>query len=195
MTPYLKLRRRHQKFVDAYVETGHLGKAAIAAGYKGNRAARRGWELMQIPEVSAAVADRTKEAIQAAGVSEANVVRQLARIAHFDPRKLLDANGLPLPLHQLPDEVATALGGVEIEETWGGTGPVKVKTARLSKYRNPQQVEALKMLMQYLKLLTEQHELSGPGGVPLAPPTLNFGFKNGGPGRDLTQPDSGAEGT
>lgn len=43
-------------------------------------------------------------------------------------------------------------------------------------------LKALELLGKHLKLWTERHEHTGPGGKPLAPPAFNITFPDGGPG-------------
>jgi hypothetical protein len=45
-----------------------------------------------------------------------NVLRQVYRILMMDPRRLVDDNGAPIPLRELPDDVAAAIQAVEIED-------------------------------------------------------------------------------
>lgn len=47
-------------------------------------------------------------------VTRSRVLAEIARIALADPRRLLDEQGKPLPLHKLPDDIAAAVEQVDI---------------------------------------------------------------------------------
>jgi hypothetical protein len=47
-------------------------------------------------------------------VSRARVIAEMYRMATYDPRQLLGADGRPLPLHELPDEIASAVEQVDV---------------------------------------------------------------------------------
>ena len=81
--------------------------------------------------------------LRAVNVTVQRVIEEIARIAHLDPRDLLDASGEPLPLAALPTHVATALS-VELD----ATGKIK----KLVPYDKP---EALALLAKHLGLLKD----------------------------------------
>jgi hypothetical protein len=47
-------------------------------------------------------------------VSRARVIAEMYRMATYDPRMLLGADGKPLPLNELPDEIASAVEQVDV---------------------------------------------------------------------------------
>jgi phage terminase small subunit len=164
---YAKLKRRHQRFVDEYVLCG-IGTASLRRiGYKGKRANKIACELLANPQVRAAVQERTAESIAEAGVNAVRTMRELAHIAYFDKRRLYGPDGELLPVSQWPEDVAAAVGSIEVEEIFEGRGEARAHTGRLRKVRVWPKTEALKLLMQYQRLLVEKHEVSGPDGVPL----------------------------
>lgn len=169
LSAYLALKRRLQVFVDLWVETGSSCEAVRRMGFRGKAKSlnHKAWRLRHMPGVREAYAERQEEAIAAAGITHLLVVRQLARIARFDHRKLFDEAGKPLPIHQLPEEVTTALLGVEVEELFEGRGESREHVGRVHKYRVASQVEALKLLMQYLKLIDTSVKVTDPDGKPL----------------------------
>lgn len=66
---------------------------------------------------------------QTQGVSEDNILRQVARMTFFDPRKLFDAENRLLPMHDVPDEIAAAITGVKVTKRvlWAGSGQDRVQ--------------------------------------------------------------------
>ncbi len=56
----------------------------------------------------------TAQATHGFAVSRARVIAEIYRMATYAPRMLLDADGRPLPLHELPDEIASAVEQVDV---------------------------------------------------------------------------------
>jgi hypothetical protein len=56
----------------------------------------------------------TAQATHGFAVSRARVIAEMYRMATYDPRMLLDADGKPLPLNELPDEIAAAVEQVDV---------------------------------------------------------------------------------
>jgi len=194
LTAYLKLRRRHQIFVDAMVSEGVGTKAMIATGFKGKRPDVAASKLLARPEIRAAIEERKAEAIAAIGVTHLRTLRELVAVAYFNPKALLNAEtGELLPVHEWPDDAAAAIIGCDIEQLFAGKGKDREAIGQVVKPRAAPKVEALKLLMQYQKMLVEKHEHSGPGGKPLAPPMIGITFADGGPGTPAPAADDGVE--
>jgi hypothetical protein len=74
--------------------------------------------LASVPDVAARIealqAVATAQATHGFAVSRARVIAEMYRMATYDPRMLLDADGKPLPLHELPDEIASAVEQVDV---------------------------------------------------------------------------------
>ena len=189
METYLKLRRPDQLFVDAMVQTGVGTKAMRLIGFPGKRPEIAASKKMARPEIRAAIEERKAEAIAALGVTHLRTLQELVAVAYFNPKRLQDEAGEWLPVHEWPDDVAAAVIGIDIEETHIGRGENRQLLRRVTKPRAAPKVEAIKLLMQYQKMLVEKHEHSGPGGKPLAPPVIGITFSDGGPGEPATADD------
>ncbi len=156
MSAYAKLRRRRQKFVDAYVDTGVGAEAMRRIGFKGKAPRIAACKLLALPDIKAAVEERTEQAIAEAGVRTVRVLQEIARVAHFNPKHLRGPDGKLLKMHELPDEVAAAISSEEFDAA-----------GNLVKYRTHPKNEANRLLLQYLKVLVEQHEHAGVDGAPI----------------------------
>lgn len=71
--------------------------------------------LAKDPKVIARIDELRAPALARLDVTIERVLQERARLAFFDIRKLLDANGNPLPIEQLDDDTAAAISGVEFE--------------------------------------------------------------------------------
>jgi hypothetical protein len=163
MTAYMKLRRRTQRFIDEYIIDG-IGAAAMRRiGYQGAYPEAAAWRLLKLPGVREAIEERKAEAIARDGDHLASVVRCLRIRAKADPRMLLDEKGNPRPLQDLPDELALAIAGVEVEEI----ALEGVVIGRIKKYRLSNANEAAKLWLQFHGALKERLEHTGKDGAPL----------------------------
>jgi len=164
---YRKLSKRLKRFVDAYVELGMGTKAMRKIGFTGRRPDVAASKLLARPNIRAAVAERDELAAENAGITRTLILTQLRHIATFDHRDLYDENGNPLPVSQLPAEVAAGLASSEVEEMFEGRGESRQLAGRLHKYRSWSKTDALRLLAQITKILVERHELAGPNGGPI----------------------------
>lgn len=131
---YHSLRRRQQKFVDVYVETGNASEAIRRINPKSKRPDIAGSKLKRKPEIRAAIEERTQEDIEEAGVRRNLLLKGLLRIAYFDQRKLYDPNGDLLQPDKLPPEIALALGGIKVLDTKRGPVREYVQESRLQAF-------------------------------------------------------------
>ena len=69
------------------------------------------------------------------------VLRETAKLAFFDIRKMFDENGRPLDISKLDDGTAAALVGLEVQDAAGSDGDGFVK-----KYRMADKLKALELL-------------------------------------------------
>src|SRR5213079_2027770 len=71
--------------------------------------------LMQNPAVKAELEKRMGKVLSKLEITAERVLLERARLAFLDPRKLVDAKGKALGLHQLDDDTAAAVAGFEVE--------------------------------------------------------------------------------
>lgn len=67
------------------------------------------------PEVRERVRELSEAMLKVADITAERVMLELGRIAFRDARKAWDANGQLVPMHELDDDTAAALAGVEFE--------------------------------------------------------------------------------
>lgn len=144
---YEKLPRRLRRFVDEYVGGKSGAEAARLAGCKSVRPHNVACKLRRKPEIEAAIAERTAWLVSEVGIRQFQVVREMAWIATCDPRKLVNGEGVAIPLHELPEDIAACISSVEVEQiSFNG------ETGTRYKYRFWDKNKALDKLGQYLKL-------------------------------------------
>lgn len=123
---------RKIKFIQAYISNGgNATQAALTAGFAKSSAYARGGELVKDSEIISAIADAAKKAAAITGLDTERTLREIARLAYSDPRRLYKADGTIIPIHELDDDAAATIASVEVDEFKGedaGSGrTVKVK--------------------------------------------------------------------
>jgi phage terminase small subunit len=114
------LTPKQAEFVQQYLVDKNATQAAIRAGYSPKTAASQGERLLRNAEIRGAVAAGQVDLAARVGLTAEMVLRERMRIAFFDPRKLLDADGNPLPLQELDEDTAAAIAGLDVVQMSGG---------------------------------------------------------------------------
>lgn len=146
-----KLRDKQAAFVREYLVDKNATQAAIRAGYSPKTARSIGEENLSKPDIRAAIDAGLADLASRVGITAERVLRERARIAFFDPRKLLDAEGNPKPMHELDDDTAAAIAGVEVIEMKGGA-EIPGVLSLVKKYRLAAKDTSLAALEKYLGL-------------------------------------------
>lgn len=147
-----KLTPRQKAFVREYLIDLNAGAAAERAGYSPKIARKAGCENLQKPLIAAAVQAAMQHRAQRVEITADRVLQELARVAFFDPRRLLRADGTAKPVHELDDDTAAAVAGLEIAEITGEKGKV-IGTVR--KYRLVDKGAAITTAMRHLGMLRD----------------------------------------
>lgn len=82
-------------------------------------------------------------------VTKESLVAQLARIALFDPGRLFDEEGTPLPITDLDPDTRVALAGLDVNELYSGSGDSRVQVGVMKKYRITDKLKAIELLAKY----------------------------------------------
>lgn len=126
----------------------------------GNSVWNRASLLMNNEKVRARIADLARSAGEANGITVERTLREVARLAYLDPRKLFNPDGTPKPIHELDDDTAAAIGGLEVVETVTEDGG---KTARVSRYKLTNKEASLEKLMRHLGQYERDNNQIGDG--------------------------------
>lgn len=101
-----KLSDKQRVFVSQYLEHFNSAKAAKEAGYSENRAAKTGFDLLQLPKIQAAIQRGTKAKAKRSDIKADEIVETLANIIRADVRDVVEwgmaevegEDGLPVTL-------------------------------------------------------------------------------------------------
>ena len=180
-----KLSKKHKKFVDEYLIDMNSRQAAIRAGYSEITAHVTGMRLRNRPDVISYLEERRLAREIRTEITQDQVLKEISRIAFSDPRNVMTwgAGGVVLKESALlTDDYAAIVS--EVSETKGVAGG----SMRL---KMNDKMKALELLGRHLGMFKDKIEHTGKDGEPLAPPVINLGFANGGPG----EPDTSAQGS
>ena len=150
-----KLTARQARFVHEYLLDLNAKQAAIRAGYSPRSAETNGNRMLRNAQVSSAVRAAKAEREHRTSITADRVLRELAKIAFFDPRRLFDADGQPLPVAELDDDAAAVVAGLEVSVTHSDDGSM----TRVAKIKLADKLAALEKLGRHLGLF----EKSQPG--------------------------------
>jgi phage terminase small subunit len=152
------LTPKQQRFVEEYLVDLNATQAAIRAGYKEKSARSIGQENLTKPDISAAIVAKRKELSQQVNITTERVLLEYGRIAFFDPRRLFDRTGRPLPITELDDDTAAAIAGLDVLEEYDGTGSDRKLTGLVKKWKIANKLGALDKLGEHLGLFGKKSE-------------------------------------
>jgi len=152
---------RYEKFARFYVQHHDTRRAATQVGM----APRTGEFVVRYPQVAERIRELNERALTAADITGQRVMLELARVAFSDVRGIFDERGALKPIHEIDDDTAAGLAGVEFEEkiireveedlVTGEmvTRNVPIRTAKIKRYdKNP----ALLTLAKHFKLVGDE---------------------------------------
>jgi phage terminase small subunit len=114
---YEVLKPALRKFVDGYLAGEKASHVVTRLRPKLKRPQELASRWLTRADVKAALAERRQNALEAAGIHQEMIIRELARIAFSNPKALVDEHGNPKPLQELDDDTAAQIAGIELEET------------------------------------------------------------------------------
>lgn len=151
-------------FVKAFIANGgNATQAAITAGYSKKTARSAASRMLTHVDVASAIDAQRKASSEAAGLTVERTLREVARLAYFDPRKLYDATGNLKPVHELDDDTAAALAGVEVVEmagaaAIGGDAGIQHVAMHTKKIKYWDKNSALEKAMKHFGLYEKDNE-------------------------------------
>lgn len=111
-------------------------------------------KLAANPKVSLRVQELLQKAAAANEVTVARVIREIARIGFFDIRKLVNPDGTPKPLHELDDDTAAAIAGLEVARV----GNAVIGEGEVLKFKIADKNSALEKLSKHLGLYEKDNK-------------------------------------
>lgn len=152
-----KLTARQQRFIDEYLVDLNATQAAIRAGYSAKTARQIGEQNLSKVDIARAITEAKKAREVRIEITQDRVLKEAARLALFDPRKLFNDDGSPKGIHELDDDTAAAVAGIEVLEQFEGSGKERVFVGHLKKYRIADKNSALEKLFKHLGMFEKDN--------------------------------------
>lgn len=143
---------KQQNFVKEYLVDLNATQAAIRAGYSAKTAGQIGDENLKKPEIKEAIQARRKELSEKVEITQERVLKEYARLAFLDPRKLFDNTGAPLPIQDLDDDTAAAIIGLDVVQV----GNAEVGVGDVLKYKMADKKGALDSVARHLGMFNDK---------------------------------------
>jgi phage terminase small subunit len=176
------LTPKQERFVAEYLIDLNATQAAIRAGYSAKTAQEQGSRLLSNVMVASAVQGAIDARAKRTEITADRVLKELARLAFFDIRKIYNADGSLKNPAELDDDAAAALAGIDVVEMQGGAefdedGEMKHVPMFTKKAKTFDKKGALELAMRHLGMLKDKTEVSGPGGGAIPVLNLRIGKK------------------
>lgn len=143
------LNPRQRKFAELYAISGNGTQSALDAGYATtyNAAKTQAYLLNTNTDVQTYIKYLRRKAGKSLEVTQSRVLAEMARLAFFDIRDLLDEDGNLKRPRDWTDDVAAAVSGMDIGEViFGEEG----SATKLKKIKMASKEKNLEMLAKYL---------------------------------------------
>jgi phage terminase small subunit len=157
------LTPKQSRFIAEYLVDLNATQAALRAGYSPRTAHATGAENLTKPEVKRAIDDALQRRSERVEIQADDVLRELLTFARTDIRKAFDKNGNLLPVHLLPEDVARAISGIEVEDLFDGHGEERTQIGHVRKVKFWDKVKGLELLGRHLKMFTDKFEVKVDG--------------------------------
>lgn len=160
--------QRRALFVEAYIANGgNNTQAAITAGFSPKGADAVGARLSGDVRLRAAIEKRQAELRATLALTTEKVLREVARICHFDIRKLYREDGSLKAPGEIDDDTAAALVSIKVQEMAGGLeikegGGVRHIPMFTKEVKAFDKNAALEKAMKYLGLFKKDNEQQPP---------------------------------
>lgn len=150
-------------FVKEYLVDLNGAQAAIRAGYSKKAAKEQASRLLADVNIKTAIQLEMDKRAKKTEITAEMVLREIAKIAFFDPRKLFDEHGRPIPISALDDDTVAVIAGIDVVSI----GNQNVGHGQVTKIKLADKSKCLELLGRHLKLFTEKVEHSGSNGSPI----------------------------
>ena len=144
----MKLTAKQKRFVDEYLIDLNATQAAIRAGYSARWITTNVTKLLENTSIQAQIAERQKQLSQKLEITQERVLKERARLAFFDVRKLFGEDGRPLPISELDDDSAAAISGIKVVTV----GNDDIGIGQITEYKLSDKSNSLTALEKHLGL-------------------------------------------
>ncbi|HJV52774.1 MAG TPA: terminase small subunit [Noviherbaspirillum sp.] len=160
-----KLTPKQEMFVAEYLVDLNATQAAIRSGYSAKNAHKIASELLGKSGVAEAIAKAKAKRTERTEITQDRVLQELYRLCFVDIRKAFNDDGTLKPIHELDDDTAAALSGIEVQELNAAPGSPPLGFTK--KFKLIEKKGPLELLMRHMGMLNDKLKLQGDAENPL----------------------------
>lgn len=157
-----KLTKNQKLFCDEYLIDRNATRAYLAA-YSNvkneNTAAASSSRLLRNVKIQEYINSRLEVMAKKLEVTAEKVIKEYAKLAFFNPKRLFHENGSPKNIEELDDNTAAAIAGLEVLEVYEGYGDDKEFVGYTRKYKLADKKSTLDSLARHLGLFNDSLEI------------------------------------
>lgn len=146
-------------FVQEYLIDLNATQAAIRAGYKHPDIGR---QLLTKTHVQEAIQKAMDARATRTEITQDLVLNEYAKIAFLDPRKFFDGRGHLIPIHELDDDTAASLAGMDVITKYTKDEDGNPEPELIKKIKIADKLKALQDVGKHLGFFKEDNEQRNP---------------------------------
>lgn len=143
----MSLTPKQKRFVAEYLVDLNATAAAKRAGYSEKTACEQAARLLANVKVQTAVQEAKQARQERTEITQDMVLRETAKLAFFDIRKMFGKDGKPLNISDLDADTAAALVGLDVQDIADNDGDY---VGFVKKYKMADKLKALELLGKHL---------------------------------------------
>lgn len=156
----MALTAKQQAFVIEYLVDLNATQAAIRAGYAKKGAKDQAYQLMERPEMSAAIKAAMEARNKRTQIDADYVLHRLTEIDQMDLLDILDDDMSIKPLSKWPKVWRQSLSGFDIAEMFEGSGKERDLVGLMKKIKWPDKVKNLELLGKHVNVNAFREQLA-----------------------------------
>ena len=160
----MALTAKQAAFVREYLVDLNAAAAARRAGYSPKTSNVIACELLAKPNIQEAIQAEMSERAKRTEITADKVLKEFAKLAFFDPRKLFDEKGYPKDITELDDNTAAALAGLDVTQE---VDPDSGTTSYTKRYKLASKQAALDSLGRHLGMFLDRSEVNASVAVTM----------------------------
>ncbi len=152
-----ELNERQKRFCVEYLIDFNATQAAIRAGYSKKTAGSIGHENLKKLDIQNFLSKEIAKTAETLGITRERTMQEIGRLAFVDIRKLYSVDGSLKSIHDLDDDSAAALAGVEVyeEKVSDKESAESIVVGSTKKVKTYDKTKALEMLAKHFKIYTD----------------------------------------
>lgn len=151
-----------KRFCDEYLidlNATRAYKVAYPSCKKDETARANGSRLLTNANVQAYIEEAKKEREERTKITQDMVLKELAKIAFFNPKNIFNENNTLKDVIDLDDDIASVITSVETFEEFDGYGDDREKIGNTTKVKLADKMKALEMIGRHLGMFKDKVEV------------------------------------